>query len=361
MTDQSTWTPDWAVVPGEVLVEALEERGMTQAELGRRMARPLKTISEIATGKSAITPETAIQLERVLGISATIWLGLEARYREANARARDRDGLEEHIAWLRRFPIKALEKRGVLDGKARETEKAAALLSYFGVSSPTGWDQHWGPAAASFRSSESAATSPYAVAAWLREAEVASEGTELPRLDRTRLRATTPRLRELSRAQVFIWARDQARVLLADAGVGLLMVDGLPGAPVSGAVRWIGENPWIILTLRYRTDDQFWFTLFHEIGHILERVRRREVVEDDPSRLDPRPEEQQANEFARDALIAPAELDEWLSSAEVSREAIVHLAEDLHIAPGIVVGRLQRDGVVGWSSFNRLKRSVGTS
>ena len=68
MTEVPRWNPTWAVSPGEVLVEALEERDMTQAELARRMARPLKTISEIATGKAAITPETAIQLERALGI-----------------------------------------------------------------------------------------------------------------------------------------------------------------------------------------------------------------------------------------------------------------------------------------------------
>lgn len=86
MIDTAKSNPTWVVSPGEILSEALEERGMTQTELGRRMARPLKTISEIATGRAAITPETAIQLERVLGISAAMWLGLESRYREARAR-----------------------------------------------------------------------------------------------------------------------------------------------------------------------------------------------------------------------------------------------------------------------------------
>jgi addiction module HigA family antidote len=87
MAEADGWNPTWAVSPGEILVEALEERGMSQADLGRRMARPTNAISEIAAGTAAITPETAIQLERALGISAALWLGLESRYREALARA----------------------------------------------------------------------------------------------------------------------------------------------------------------------------------------------------------------------------------------------------------------------------------
>jgi addiction module HigA family antidote len=151
MADTANWHPEWVVAPGEVLVEALEERGMTQAELGRRMARPLKTISEIATGKAAITPETAIQLERTLGISAAVWLGLETRYREAQARALDRAELEGQASWLKRFPLRELVKRGIISAKSAAAQQAAELLAFFGVSNPTGWEQHWGRIAASYR------------------------------------------------------------------------------------------------------------------------------------------------------------------------------------------------------------------
>ena len=75
------WQPDWSVPPGDVLLEALEERSITQAELARRMGRPLKTINEIVKAKAAITPDTAIQLERALGVSAQFWNGLAANYR----------------------------------------------------------------------------------------------------------------------------------------------------------------------------------------------------------------------------------------------------------------------------------------
>src|SRR5205809_5500461 len=106
--NEARWMADWAVAPGEVLVEALDERGMTQGELARRMARPLKTVSEIATGKAAITADTAIQLERTLGISARIWLGLESRFREHKARERDNATLDELKAWVGGFPLSYL-------------------------------------------------------------------------------------------------------------------------------------------------------------------------------------------------------------------------------------------------------------
>src|SRR6266571_179023 len=111
-----TWQPDWAVAPGEILLEALQDRGMTQAELAQRMARPPKTINEIIKGKAAITAETAIQLERALGISARFWNNLESNYREAMARIQSAMELEKEADWARRFPVKALEKFGLIRG-----------------------------------------------------------------------------------------------------------------------------------------------------------------------------------------------------------------------------------------------------
>src|ERR1019366_5163303 len=102
---QSGWQPDWTVVPGDILLEALQERGMTQSELAQRLGRPLKTVNEIIKGKAAITPETAIQLERTLGISARFWSNLEAQYRDSLARQEADAALVMQSGWADRFPI----------------------------------------------------------------------------------------------------------------------------------------------------------------------------------------------------------------------------------------------------------------
>ena len=87
------FAPDYAVPPGETLLETIEALGMTQADLAVRAGRPLKTINEIVRGKAAITPDTALQLERVLGVSATFWLNRASRYRETLARRAEQQAL----------------------------------------------------------------------------------------------------------------------------------------------------------------------------------------------------------------------------------------------------------------------------
>src|SRR5438132_11278391 len=101
--------PLYAIPPGNTLEEVLADRGMTQTELARRMGRPLKTINEIIQAKAAITPETSIQLERVLGVPAEFWTNLERQYREDQARVRELEALQAHTAWLKRFPLRDLQ------------------------------------------------------------------------------------------------------------------------------------------------------------------------------------------------------------------------------------------------------------
>jgi addiction module HigA family antidote len=79
----SSFQPNYAVPPGETLRETLEFLGMTQAQLADRTGRPKKTINEIISGKAAITAETALQLERVLGVPASFWSNLERRRNSA--------------------------------------------------------------------------------------------------------------------------------------------------------------------------------------------------------------------------------------------------------------------------------------
>lgn len=115
---RSGWAPDWAVPPGEILLEALQDRSMSQSELARRMARPVKTINEIVNGKAAITPETAIQLERTLGISARFWTGMEAAYRDSIAQQEAWRELEDNASWIDGFPIADLVKNGQISWTA---------------------------------------------------------------------------------------------------------------------------------------------------------------------------------------------------------------------------------------------------
>jgi HTH-type transcriptional regulator / antitoxin HigA len=90
---ENSYNPDYVSHPGETLVEILSEKSMSQAELARRLGRPKKTVNEIIQGKSGITSDTALQLEKVLGIPAGFWVNRQRYYDEYLAKKRN-DGLQ---------------------------------------------------------------------------------------------------------------------------------------------------------------------------------------------------------------------------------------------------------------------------
>ncbi len=195
------WQPDWAVAPGEILLEALQDRGMTQAELANRMARPPKTINEIIKGKAAITADTALQLERTLGISAAFWSGLEARYREHIARQAAQEQLEVNADWANEFPIADLVRYGLIRRVRAGSERLSELLSYFRISGPEAFDRYWLDPQAAFRSSPAFMASPKAVAAWLRWGEIQAGAVgDLPDYDSRRFRKVLVEIRTMTSA-----------------------------------------------------------------------------------------------------------------------------------------------------------------
>jgi addiction module HigA family antidote len=112
MTSRLTneYAPDRVSPPGETLAETLAALGMTEAELAARLGGPKKTVNEVVKGKAAIEPDTALQLEAVLGVPAGFWMAREGRYRESLARQNRRQALEGGIEWARRFPFAQMVK-----------------------------------------------------------------------------------------------------------------------------------------------------------------------------------------------------------------------------------------------------------
>jgi HTH-type transcriptional regulator / antitoxin HigA len=357
--EQTTWQRDWAVAPGEILVEALEERGMSQSELARRMGRPTKTINEIANGKAAITPETAIQLELTLGVSAAFWNSVEASYRAHLARERADKELASHASWAGSFPIKDLVKHGLITPGDTKASTVAALLRFFQVSTPEAWERHWAAGAAAYRRSPAFEASPFASAAWMRWGEIVAANIETAPFDAKRFRRALGEIREMTRRD-FAMTRPRIEDLCAGAGVALVITPELSGARLSGAARWLASDKAIIqLSLRYKTDDQFWFSFFHEARHVLDR-RRMDHLDSDSSgaKRDDDADEAEADRFARDMLIPPDSYAEFVVTADFSEKAIRDFAKQENIAPGIVVGRLQHDGHIDPSHFRALKKPI---
>jgi HTH-type transcriptional regulator / antitoxin HigA len=354
------WEPNWAVAPGDILLEALQDRGMTQAELAQRTARPPKTINEIIKGKAAITAETAIQLERALGISARFWTSLEAAYRNSLAQRESQRELETNTSWLQDFPIADLVRHNQIERGTSKAQTLANLLAYLGLSSPEAFDRHWLSSAAALRSSPTFMASPKAVATWLRWGEREAAKIDAAPFDAARFRQVLAEIRPLTRRVPFMQIFNQVKAKCAEVGVVILLIPELKGTHLSGAVRWLGNKAVIQLSLRHKKDDQFWFTFFHEAGHLLTGSRRRDYVDAAEPLAPPEVErdEAAANQFARDTLLPPTDYQAFIGAADFTQSAILGFAEQQQIAAGVVVARLQTDELIPPSHSNDLKKSI---
>lgn len=349
---------DWTVAPGELLAELLEERDLSQAELARLMGRPTKTMNEIVNGKAAITPQTALQLERVLGVSARFWLNAEAAYRHDLARFEEQSTAEEAKPWLQAFPVKDLVKQGVLSAGTAGSQ-VLELLAFFGVGSPEAWEAKWARPAVAFRESRARPASSHARAAWLRWGERLSSTANVPPFNEQRLRAVVADLPRLSRLSPPEAAVEELQHALSTAGVALVLTPEFEGTRLSGAAHWpTPDRPVVQLSGRHRSDDHFWFTALHETWHLLDRPGK-DFADADPN--DPMATqdetEKRVDAAARETLIPQAALERFLASAQPHDRAQVRaFAAELGIAPGLVVGRLQYDGHLENDELNDLKR-----
>jgi addiction module HigA family antidote len=350
---------DWTVTPGEILAEALEEREMTQADLARRMGRPLKTINEIVKAKAAVTPETAIQLERALGISAAFWNGLEKTYRESLALNRSQDELKSYAAWTLSFPVKDMIRCNLLPA-VDDAALTASLLRYFGVSSPLGWDKFWARGSIKFRLAAHRQPNLPSIAAWVRWGELEAEKISVRPFDEPAFRDVLGEARRRTRSGLFDAVVSWLRAESARCGVAVVVLPELGGARTSGAARWLRSDLALIqVSARYKTADQFWFSFFHEAGHLLTEGKRADVVEEDPLEAPPdNPSERAADDFARRMLMPESSYETFVEDGDFSERSILALAESQGIDPGIVLGRLQKDLHVPPARLNRLKRRI---
>lgn len=343
------------VPPGEYLAEVIEELGMTKSELARRMGRPLPKLSAIFSGEKAVTPDTALQLERATGVPAHVWTGLESEYRLAQARQR----AEEHEAecateapLVARYCYRELVKLKVVPACTRAVDKVQALQAYFGVMSLNSvLEMPRYKVAFRHGATQAADRSPEAVAAWLRVGELEAHKAECAPFSREGLTESLARIRSMTTQKPRTF-QSPLRTLLADAGVVLVFCPHFPKTRAHGATFFITpEKAVVMLTLRYKWADVFWFTLFHELGHLLLHGVDRVIVEDSRHT----PEEREADAFARDTLIPPADWEAFAASPQWDGPSIVAFSKRQSVHPGIVVGRLQHEKRISPAAANHLR------
>lgn len=346
---RQTFEPDYLVTPGDVLQEALSDLGMTQAELAKRTGLTTKTVNQVIKGHAPISTETALLLERVLGTRARFWSNLETIYRERLAKRQEREVLAEHVGWLRKFPLADLRKRDLIPDTRDKVEILAAILDFFGVGSIEAWQEVWTAPEAALRHSPTVKGDAEALATWLRLGELESTRAQCPAFRRAEFTSALQEIRQLTTKEPSRF-EPELRRLCCGAGVILCLVPQVAKAPVHGAARWLGKHGVIQLSLRYKTNDHFWFAFFHEAGHLLKHGKKRIFIENGGAKDE---FEEEADRFAADFLI-PRDVQSELPNLR-SKRRITEFAERIGVHPGIVVGRLQHDGVLQYNHCNELK------
>lgn len=355
---KNQFQPNIVFPPGDTLQEILDTLGMTQAQLSERMGRPKKTINRIIKGEVAITPDTAIQLERVLVMPASFWNNLEYRYQEHLARLREEESLAAQTKSLEILPIHEMIKFGWIKKSKDSTHQVEEVLNFFGFASLKQFWVVWNSYRyqVTFRKSKEGDWG--SIFAWLHMGEILARDIECNPYDSKKFYEALIKIRSLTVKSPDIFV-PKTRQLCSKAGVAIVFVPQLPKTRSSGAARWLTPNKALIqISLRYKTDDQVWFSFFHEAAHILSH-RKRPIFLDGDKMLSKEGLEEEANRFAAEFLIPDEALRRFIETCphgRISKLAIREFASELHIAPGIIVGRLQHDGHLPFSHCNDLKR-----
>ncbi len=353
---KTQYNPDYTVHPGVILEKTLLARGMKKVNFARLVGLTDKTVSQIINGSAPITPTSALQFERVLDVSSAVWNNLESQYRLYQARLKDRKELQENINWVKKFPISELVQRRLIKKQKSDVDSLSELLNFFGVGSISSWKNSIKHLKVAYRKSPSFKSAPESVLTWLRIGELQAEIIDTAPYNKDIFMNGLLQIRGLTRKPPKIFSQSMVE-LCRVAGVTLVFVPELKNTHLSGASRWISPSKsLIILSLRYKKDDHFWFSFFHEAAHILKHSKKQRYL--DGKIKSDSIEEQEADNFASDFLIPSAEYQKFINAGTITGREIKKFAEKIKIAPGILVGRLQHDKHIPYSNHNGLKLSL---
>lgn len=356
MNPVRAYEPDYVSPPGETLADLLEETGMTQTELAQRLGVSLKHINQVVKGAASISADLSLGLEKVLGVSADFWLNRESLYRADLARQSEAHDLTRAVEWAKSFPVRELRQRGFIPSESRGTDLVRDVLRFFGIATP----ELWSDPVAAFRKSHRVESDAKALATWLRAGEIEAATIDVKPHDSDRFHGALREVRGLTRLEPDVWQPELVRICAA-AGVAVVILEAFQGARANGATRWLSPTKALIqMSLRYRWEDIFWFSFFHEAAHVLLHRKKRIFLEGLGVANDDRSQawEDEADRFAGRVLI-PAEYESALQRLTVTD--VPDFAEMLGIDPGIVIGRLQHDGLIPNHRGNELRHRLAVT
>lgn len=335
-----------ATPPGATIKEQIATRDMNQKEFAARMGMSEKHISKLVNGEVRLTMDVARRLEMVLGLPAQFWCNLEAIYREKLAKIDEENAMDQDKELARKIPYKEMVRNGWVEDTAKIEDRVINLRKFFEVAQLTFLQGNLVPGIACRKLSTSE-KSDYALIAWAQKAKLESRKIQTQLIDIKTLKKILPQIRKMTMESPEEFCPKLIE-LLSSCGIAIIFLPHIGGSFLHGATFYDGNKIVLGLTLRGKDADKFWFSLFHELGHIiLGHIGKVDGTNDD--------DENAADEFARDQLIPADEFEYLINNIEITKENIIDFAKQVGIDAGIVVGRLQKEGYLQYSWYNDLK------
>ena len=335
-----------ATPPGATIKEQIATRDMNQKEFAARMGMSEKHISKLVNGEVRLTMDVARRLEMVLGLPAQFWCNLEAIYREKLAKTDEENAMDQDKELARKIPYKEMVRNGWVEDTAKIEDRVINLRKFFEVAQLTFLQGNLVPGIACRKLSTSE-KSDYALIAWAQKAKLESRKIQTQLIDIKTLKKILPQIRKMTMESPEEFCPKLIE-LLSSCGIAIIFLPHIGGSFLHGATFYDGNKIVLGLTLRGKDADKFWFSLFHELGHIiLGHIGKVDGTNDD--------DENAADEFARDQLIPADEFEYLINNIEITKENIIDFAKQVGIDAGIVVGRLQKEGYLQYSWYNDLK------
>lgn len=322
--------------PIDAIEFRMSEQGLRQKDLVPLIGSRSR-VSEVISRKRPLT----VQMIRSLSIG--LGIPLEALVAEPTS-GRAVSSLEvTGDLDLKKFPAKEMEKLGWFESikkgvRSNSEEMVRAFLSQLSGGPTQAFYRR------TFRGEVIDDKAYYSTLAWTARVLMRAKGANLPQSKFDPAKITPTLLRELGQLSWFEEGPRLAVEFLAKYGIALIVEPRLPNTRLDGAAMLMENNvPVIGLTLRFNRVDYFWFTLIHELAHVWKHLNSiDEAFIDRLENIDSKLAlEKEANRIARDALIPRAIWKRSEAFLAPSKQAIQELADQLHIHPAIVAGRLQ--------------------
>jgi len=313
-------------------------------------------------GNSSITPDMAVQFESVLKIPAHFWLNSQHSYDEYIAREKRKEALSESLEWAKLFPLAEMINKSWIPQKTSLSEKTGELLAFFSISNHSAWEDYYlkQQLKVAFRISLAHTKEPYAISAWLRKGELQAKELTTNNYSDKVFKEALPEIKSVMAKHPSNFFQKLQGICL-EAGVKVVHTPCLPKAPICGSTRWLNDTPLIQLSGRYKRNDSFWFTFFHEAGHIILHGKKDIFLENIYYTDKDKQKEKEADEFAIKWTFTKEEQSEILLRFNISKDDVIEFAKKFNTHPAIIIGRLQHDGLVPYSLGRQFFKPVDLS